>query len=167
MIKINCLFCNKEHFVREKEVKRGNGKFCSYSCSSKYNKSLIPKPLPNVYCAYCNKNYYLNNSKQMASKSGLYFCCREHKDVAQRIGGIKEIMPPHYGTAEPENSYRRTAFRFKAKICERCGYDKHEAAIIVHHKDRNRNNDSLDNLEVLCANCHAIEHWGEPQIDKN
>ena len=28
----------------------------------------------------------------------------------------------------------------------------------VHHKDRDRSNNCIDNLEVLCRNCHGIEH---------
>jgi predicted HNH restriction endonuclease len=77
------------------------------------------------------------------------------------INGIKEIMSAHFGTGAPENTYRRTTFAVKPKKCERCGYDTNPAAIIVHHKDRNRSNDAITNLEVLCCNCHAIEHWGE------
>lgn len=159
-VKINCLHCNKEVFVEQKEINRGQGKFCNRSCSAKYNGTKRIKPkIPNVMCAYCHKNFYLSPSKQHNSKSGLFFCCRDHKDAAQRIGGIKEIMPSHYG--DTLKDYRCLVYKVagKPKICERCGYDKHEAAIIVHHKDRDRENNDLDNLEVLCANCHAIEHW--------
>jgi len=161
--KINCLNCGKETYIENKEIKRGFGKFCSRKCSGEYKSKNIIPPEPNVKCAYCNKGFYLNLSRQAASKSKLYFCCREHKDTAQRVGGIQEIMPPHYGKGRADNTYRRKVFFTdgRPKKCERCGYDKHEAAIIVHHKDRNRMNDADDNLEVLCCNCHAIEHWAE------
>lgn len=39
-------------------------------------------------------------------------------------------------------------------LCERCG----AVAVIVHHKDRNENNNYSDNLESLCNHCHEIEH---------
>jgi predicted HNH restriction endonuclease len=42
--------------------------------------------------------------------------------------------------------------------CERCGYDVNLYGLVVHHKDSDRRNDAPDNLEVLCATCHAIEH---------
>lgn len=29
----------------------------------------------------------------------------------------------------------------------------------VHHKDRNRKNSLPDNLEILCPNCHDLEHF--------
>lgn len=159
--KINCLNCGQEAYIENKEIRRGNGKFCSRKCSGEHHSKNIVAPEPNVKCAFCHEAFYLCDSKRAASKSGFYFCCREHKDAAQRIGGIREIMPPHYG--ETLQNYRTIIFKIagKPRICERCGYDKHDAAIVVHHKDRNRDNNDISNLEVLCANCHAIEHWGE------
>ena len=44
-------------------------------------------------------------------------------------------------------------------LCECClkaGINK--AATLVHHKDRNKQNRSDDNLESLCINCHDEEH---------
>jgi len=163
--KINCLQCEKECFVETREINRGNGKFCSRNCSSQHRVANMTTPTPNVKCSYCSIEFYINNSKKENSRSGLYFCCREHKDLAQRIGGIKAIQPDHYG--EINSNYRTIAFRVynKPQKCERCEYSVNEAAIIIHHKDRNRSNNDIDNLEVLCCNCHAIEHWGE--VDKN
>lgn len=82
--------------------------------------------------------------------------------MSQKIGGIKEIMPKHYGTGTGAGWYREFAISNKGSVCERCGWDKHIAGIVVHHKDRDRENQSLDNLEVICACCHAIEHWAKP-----
>jgi hypothetical protein len=162
IIKQNCLKCQKEFNARSQDINRGYGKFCTQSCASLYARALEPKPEPNVECAFCHTKFYKTTSKKALSKSKLYFCCRAHKDAAQCIGGIKEIMPPHFGTAKADDHshYRRIAFSNKPKACERCLYDEHPAAIIVHHKDRNRMNDDESNLEILCANCHAIEHWG-------
>lgn len=157
---IKCLNCPKETQVENKEIKRGFGKFCSRKCSAEHRAKSIVPPEPNVKCAYCQKSFYITPSRAERSKSKLYFCCSEHHDAAQHIGGISEILPSHYGTGDPERNYRRIAFAVKPKICERCGFDKHEGAIIVHHKDRNRDNGDISNLEILCANCHAIEHWG-------
>lgn len=159
-IKKNCLHCTKEFNTRSQDVKRGHGKFCSRKCSSDHNKGRKEIREPNVICAFCHQEFYMAASKLSNSKSGLYFCCRAHKDQAQKIGGITAIMPSHYGI-ESDNTYRRIAFAVKPKVCERCGYDKHEAGIVVHHKDHNRQNNDITNLEVLCAICHAIEHWGQ------
>lgn len=159
-VDIICLNCNENSKAPLREVNRGNGKFCGHSCASSYNgyKRFAKINKPNVICAYCDIKFYKNASKRKLSKSGLYFCCRGHKDLSQRIGGIKEIQPPHYGTTLQD--YRSIAFAVYKKLCMRCGYMKHSAAIIVHHKDRDRSNNNISNLEVLCCNCHAIEHYG-------
>lgn len=53
--------------------------------------------------------------------------------------------------------YRKEAIEHYGALCSRCGFDN-LLALDVHHKDRNRENNSLENLEVICCNCHAIEH---------
>lgn len=157
---ISCEYCDQPTLVHKREILRGNGRFCSLRCSARYHAKHRPKPEPNVKCAHCGETFYKTDSKLKKSKSGLYFCCREHKDLAQRIGGIKEIMPPHYGVGDHAD-YRKLALGHYGGSCGRCGFDKNLAGLVVHHKDRNRSNNKIPNLEVLCANCHAIEHWGK------
>ena len=42
--------------------------------------------------------------------------------------------------------------------CERCSYNKNEI-LQVHHKNRNKNDNSLENLELICPNCNYEEHY--------
>lgn len=47
------------------------------------------------------------------------------------------------------------------KCCSKCGLSEWmgvELPLELHHKDNNHNNNSLDNLQILCPNCHAITH---------
>ena len=59
-------------------------------------------------------------------------------------------------------SIARSRYRARALAsatnCAVCGYCRHPEALIVHHKDMNRENNSDDNLVVLCSNCHAVLH---------
>ena len=46
----------------------------------------------------------------------------------------------------------------KEHKCEKCGLTEWQGEYItlhLHHKDGNHNNNKLDNLEVLCPNCHS------------
>ena len=46
----------------------------------------------------------------------------------------------------------------KNDTCEKCKLDKWNGEVIlleVHHKDGDRTNNDLSNLELLCCNCHA------------
>lgn len=151
---IHCLECGKEKEVEDRDTKRGRGKFCSRSCSSTYNGRT--EKISNATCSGCSKEFYKTPSSKNNSRSGLYFCCRECKDKAQRIGGIEDIQPNHYNTGE--SNYRVKAYREYEIKCNRCGYDEHPEILEVHHKDKNRKNNDIKNLEVLCPNCHKIEH---------
>lgn len=106
----------------------------------------------------CGKRFYRNKSKQKLSKSGLFFCNRKCKEKAQTIeGGCKEIQPYHYKDGI-YCTYRVNALKYYGENCQECGYNKFPQILQVHHIDRNRNNNLLENLQVLCPNCHAIKH---------
>lgn len=46
----------------------------------------------------------------------------------------------------------------KQNVCECCGISEWHGKPLnmeLHHKDGNTNNNNLDNLELLCPNCHS------------
>jgi hypothetical protein len=57
------------------------------------------------------------------------------------------------------SNYRNIAFIYHEPKCKRCSYNQVPEILVVHHVDRDRTNNSKDNLEILCPNCHAEEHF--------
>lgn len=107
-------------------------------------------------CDYCGKEFYRTKSKESNSKSGLHFCCREHKDLAQRLDSGKEfdcMRPNHYGQGV---NYRSLALDRQDHKCAICNYDGDGdiSLLDVHHIDSDRNNNGIDNLIILCPICH-------------
>ena len=51
----------------------------------------------------------------------------------------------------------------RGRKCENCGLEEwlgQSIALEVHHIDGDRSNNSLENLQILCPNCHAqTENW--------
>jgi len=128
-------------------------KFCSVECQHATKRI-------RVSCAYCGKTFEKKKSALKNSRSGLFFCCREHKDLAQRIdSGILEIE--HY--KDGYTCYRERALLQYGEQCENCGFDD-VRSIDVHHIDENRDNNDIDNLIVLCCNCHALVSRGFAEI---
>ena len=41
-----------------------------------------------------------------------------------------------------------------------------QAAVLVHHKDRNPKDNDYDNMVALCIDCHAKEHGKDKVIRK-
>jgi hypothetical protein len=77
-------------------------------------------------------------------------CSWENKNV--RCG----INAPNWISGE--NVYRDLMDRNNIPYkCARCGISD-KRVLVVHHKDGNRRNNDIKNLERICCNCHAILH---------
>ena len=160
------LFCNihqiefsatAECFMRGPE----NVRTICPQCFEEKQKERYAESRIELECAYCGKKFIRAKSKSLNSKSGLYLCCREHKDLAQQINSGAEfdiIRPSHYGTYDENaisvNAYRRNALDHLPHRCAVCGWNEDEDILQVHHIDENRQNNTLDNLIILCPNCH-------------
>lgn len=66
---------------------------------------------------------------------------------------------PH-DKVKSQQALKMQLLRLRGKSCERCNYNKYEI-LQVHHKDQDRNNNNLENLELICPNCHYEEHFLE------
>ena len=151
----DCLTCGRPFEAEVREHNRGNARFCSRKCSARRLRKL---KTPNCECDLCGHAFYRPPSKQN-SKSGLLFCSRACKERAQSLDtdGFEAIQPDHYGVRE--TTYRSAAMRHYPNKCDICGYDTHPEVLEVHHRDKNRKNNVLGNLQVLCPTCHRVEHF--------
>ena len=72
---------------------------------------------------------------------------------------IEEILQ-----GNSSNTFKRIALireGIKEEVCECCKLSEWMGKPIpleLHHKDFNHYNNSLDNLQILCANCHMQAH---------
>lgn len=156
-IEKKCKFCKKIFTALLKKHKIGKAKYCNLECYKKSPKKKKKKKL-NSECYYCKKKIYRKPSKLKKTKNGLFFCSQDHKCLAQRISsGLKDAQPSHY--KDGSSNYRSIAFSEHDKVCNNCGYNKHIEILQVHHKDRNKKNNLLNNLEILCPNCHSEDHY--------
>lgn len=63
-------------------------------------------------------------------------------------------------------SYKETLLRSGIpQVCALCKTTK-RSVIIVHHLDKNRKNNNLENLTWLCRNCHFLVHNYEEENGK-
>jgi 5-methylcytosine-specific restriction endonuclease McrA len=139
---IECKICRKPIYRRPKEISINKGNvFCSMDC---YGKSII-KEHP---CVICKRPIAARLNKKTCSRScanknraGIKYTGRRLKDKIVSTGLLKIRL-----------------IEIRGGKCERCGYNKREI-LNVHHKDRNRKNNELSNLELICPNCHSEEHY--------
>ncbi|TSC70186.1 MAG: hypothetical protein CEO12_501 [Parcubacteria group bacterium Gr01-1014_46] len=137
-----CFICSKLIYRRPSEISNNRGHvFCSMSCFGISCRKEIP-------CVICGKLILSGLNRKTCSRK----CSNVHrKGIKYKINRPKDIIKYQKGL-------KLKLITLKGKKCERCGYDKFEI-LQIHHKDRNRKNNNIDNLELICPNCHYEEHY--------
>jgi len=133
-----CLFCKQEFKADMREHNRGNAKYCNLSCQRKHMNSL--KPLKNVKCVNCDKEFQSVNTKAK-------YCSSNCKSKHYRILVNK--------TTEVSYALRYILPKFP---CLNCGWDK--SSRDIHHilPVTKGGKDEISNLITLCPNCHRLAH---------
>jgi len=140
----HCLICNKPVYKRPIEIKINKGKvYCSQICFGISCRKEHP-------CIICGKAILSGANKKTCSRS----CANKHR------AGIKYKINQPRSKVKHYKSLKIRLLNTRGTVCEKCGYTKYEI-LQIHHKDRNRENNSLNNLELICPNCHAEEHFLE------
>ena len=139
-----CRQCSKDMLVPVYRSKQ----FCSAECSRKYRHESTQK---DCVCAMCGKEFSRQQS-HIRPGTKFVFCSRSCRDQAQSADGGYIIRPAHYRNGE--HSFRE---KVQLEHCVGCG-ETRSYLLEVHHIDGDRQNNKKSNLEVVCANCHAIRH---------
>ena len=158
---IKCVNCDKEFKVLKCEER----KFCSCSCSSVYNNKLrekkvkiekvrkkrvrLFKEINYGICVFCGTDIIKKDGRSKAK-----YCdqiCLHNHQMMIRI--------------QSEKASTRTLKLYLIKNygekCMECGWDKRnivtdKVPVELEHVDGNSENNNLDNLKLLCPNCHSL-----------
>lgn len=115
-----------------------------------YYNSMTTNSLCSYTCQKCLKKYFVS--------------ARQIRRKVQLAGCLSDIVCPEC-SSPPRSVCKRVRSSSKDKYkkirsevgkCV-CGVDS-LWLLVIHHKDGNRKNNSPENLEVLCHNCHASRH---------
>ena len=130
------------------EIKRQRQKSCSIFCS------LLVRRKPRRTCLNGCENQVRNTTSQYCSLRCVH--AHRHRARAQAFingGGTYGHVPGHF--------LARVLRDFYGECCMKCGWaQRHEKTgkvpVEVEHIDGNWENNLLDNLMLLCPNCHAL-----------
>ena len=139
-----CTICNKAIYRRPVEIERNKGNvFCGAVCYGISCRKESP-------CIACGKPILSGLNRKTCSR----ICSNKNRAGAQyKSGTLKDKV-------SSQRSLKIRLLKARGEKCERCDYNKIEV-LQVHHKDRNRSNNALKNLALICPNCHYEEHYLE------
>jgi hypothetical protein len=138
----SCSICAKLIYRRPGELeKSSNHSFCSSACYGKACRKERP-------CIVCGTLILAGANKKTCSRA----CANKNR------AGIHYTGRAPKDKVKTQRILKARLFALRGKRCERCAFSVYQV-LQVHHKDRSRSNNTLINLEILCPNCHASEHY--------
>lgn len=143
----NCLSCNKEYETTILDER----KFCNNSCSATYNNRLrgIENKTHDKKCIVCDNSI----KQQHTFCSNSCFIKNKQADIFNKIeNGDVSLY---------EKQYKKYLISIHGNQCMECGWDKinkttGKVPIQLEHIDGDSDNNKLDNLKLLCPNCHSL-----------
>lgn len=138
-------------------------KYCSHSCSAKIGNLGVCKNIKdsNGFCLNCGKPLRYGNKK---------YCCKECQTEVEQTQFINKwkqgLISGTKGMNQISNVVRRYLLTLHNYKCEKCGWSEKNpitnlVPLSIHHIDGDCTNNSFENLQVLCPNCHSLtENFG-------
>ena len=140
-----CDNCGKEFNKKPSHIAKtvGDKHYCSIACSSKGKTNG-----KECACATCGKAVWKTKKAMDKSQSGDVFC--SHSCAAKKS---------NMSRSDYKWAYRSLALRKLPNVCAICGYSEVPEVLHVHHIDRDRQNNDISNLQILCPTCHYVDHF--------
>ncbi len=134
-----CKHCGKIFKAQNRELKRGNAKYCSLSCAAQIPKSLQYSQI----CKHCGTNF--NSSRKDAK-----YCSNICKQKNYRL----RAKNPNEHNLSIKYFYKL----FENTPCELCQWNA--TSRDLHHiiPVANGGHTLLNNLICVCPNCHRLLH---------
>ena len=110
------------------------------------------------FTTFKRRAIHLNIYKPNTGRKGLK---RESKEYEKIKIPLEKIISGDYGKKYTSSRLRKRLIDegYKKNICEGCGINEWMGEILsleLHHKDGNHLNNHLENLSILCPNCHSL-----------
>ena len=122
-----------------------------------FNK--IAEPKPDVSCKQCGKLIFYRNTFCHNTCMAAFHTSRKFHLIETK--GVESISNSESGQRQILKKY---LIHKHGEKCMKCGWDKENKhtgiiPIQIDHIDGDPHNQSLDNLRLLCPNCHSLTEF--------
>lgn len=123
--------------------------FCSHSCAAVFNNSGTVRNITNGKwskkpCAYCGKT--TSNIKCCSNNCFSFYVKQKRRERIKRHDALIDCKKDKWYLIEK-----------RSHTCEQCStsiWNGEDIPLDAHHKDGDSDNNQLDNLLLICPNCH-------------
>ena len=137
-----CKMCGTSIYRRPMQIDRGDV-FCSQACFGKSCRK-------SKRCPVCGT--------ELVNRRNLKTCSRVCANKLRK--GAKYTGVARKDKVKTARLLKNRLVQERGEKCERCGYPNTHI-LVIHHKVQRcyGGTDDLDNLELICPNCHAEIHY--------
>ena len=153
---IRCLHCNTLIISSDRKKR----KFCSHICSASYYAK--DRKIADKICSICGNNVKGRNVTKHDRNCSITHT-KEHKYMSYVKKWLDGTIQGYYNDINYaiKPFVRRFLFEKYNNKCQKCGWSvmnefTNMIPLHVHHIDGNCMNTQIDNLELLCPNCHSL-----------
>jgi hypothetical protein len=152
---IQCGMCNTEVWRSPSRVRAVN--FCSYGCLGARKHQVRPRTYTEAICGFCSKIFKVDVTQIKAGNGK--FCSK----ICMHENYSGDNSPKFKGGYIRPDGYMQVSHKSKQWLEHDLVYFlktgiKASKELHVHHKDGNKLNNSIDNLELLTNNQHKQAH---------
>lgn len=138
-----CSVCLIEIYRRPFQIAKGPV-YCSHECKGKSQQKLHK-------CTMCDNQIKAGLHKKTCSRA-----CANKQKIGLSYG---QLGRPIKDKVKSLNELRKRVVDLRGYKCERCNYSKFQILELHHKIEKSKGgSDDIDNLELICPNCHAEEH---------
>lgn len=183
LINLNCITCGLDYqkpknYIQGKIAKGHKPLFCSIKCANEPTKISINPDCrgcgnktvyPNVFCTQSCAAIF-NNAKRLREaqeikKKYCDFCKKECKtkfcSMSCNLQSKYEALKTSWLNGEPNvpnkrlRKYLTELFGYKCKVCGISEWNGAKITLEVEHIDGNSENSNIENVCLICPNCHS------------
>lgn len=153
-ITTNCKQCNNI-FEQHNLSKKYQKKFCNKTCSAIYNniqRGIASNKLINTQCLNCSKSFTYREKH----KKGLYCSHLCQRDYAFNTKTTQKVLAGDSNVGV--RTRKKVLSKLKGYCCSICSLQNwlnKPITLQLDHIDGNSDNNNINNLRLLCPNCHS------------
>mgnify|MGYP001606307730 CR=1 FL=1 len=105
-----------------------------------------------VKCRWCGTMFFRVGTHQ--------FLCGSQKGKTGCSYKRRQLQQAQHRGDRGDSGKRWLKQQYKQKQCEVCGFlPKVPSQLDINHRDGNRKNNTVENYQTVCANCHRLITW--------
>lgn len=145
-----CECCKKKH-----DGKFGSGRFCSKFCSRSFSTKLKRKEINRKVSEKLSGRVLSLEDKEKLKEA---WVVRKEKGKTKPKLPLELFFIENSKTTNQKIKNRLFEDGIRIYRCEECGIDSYNGKFLclqLHHINGNNRDNRLENLQILCPNCHS------------